>query len=36
MNKKTQKDIAGIGGVLTIKKFKDGELIWESEPIKRI
>ena len=34
MNKKTQKDIAGIGGVLTIKKFKDGELIWESEPIK--
>lgn len=34
MNKQTQKDVAGIGGELIIKKFRDGKKIWESKPIK--
>lgn len=34
MNTQSQKDVAGIAGVLTIKKFRDGKLIWQSEPIK--
>jgi hypothetical protein len=34
MKKNTQKDTAGIGGELTIKKYRDGKLIWQSDPIK--
>ena len=34
MNKQAQKDIAGIAGILTIKKFRDGKLLWESKPMK--
>lgn len=33
MKKITQKENAEIGGVLTIKKYKDGKLIWESDPM---
>lgn len=34
MKKNNTNDKAGISGVLTIKKFRDGKLIWQSEPIK--
>jgi hypothetical protein len=35
-NKIASKWLAGIGGVLTIKKFRDGKLIWQSEPMHNL
>lgn len=34
MKKETKhKDKSQIGGTLTIKRFRDGELVWQSEPM---
>lgn len=30
------KGEAGIGGVLTIKKYREGKLIWQSEPMENL